>query len=59
MAVEKTPATITVWDVENDCSIEVTVDEARAGMVRFARSLGPGTPACGEWERKALALRSA
>jgi hypothetical protein len=35
---------------------EVTRAEAAAGMMRFARSLGPGTPACGVWERKALAM---
>ena len=47
---------VTVWDVDTDESREVTVQEAAAGMVRYARSLGPGTPACGEVERRALAL---
>jgi hypothetical protein len=44
-----------VYDVERDAMTEVTPAEARAGMVRYARSLGPGTPACAEWERRATA----
>ncbi len=48
---------VTVYDVENDEPLEVTVAEAAAGMIRYAREhLGPGTPACGEMERQALRL---
>jgi hypothetical protein len=47
---------IAVWDVEHDAMIEVTRAEAAAGMLRYAHSLGRGTPACGEVERQALAL---
>ena len=35
---------------------EVTRAEAAAGLARYARALGPGTPACGEAERQALAM---
>ena len=35
---------------------EVTTAEAAAGMMRYARTLGPGSAACGEWERRALEL---
>jgi hypothetical protein len=42
--------------VNSDTIIEVTAQEAAAGMVRYARTLGPGTAACGEVERRALAL---
>ena len=46
-----------VWDVATDTVIEVTAAEAAAGMVRYARrELEAGTPACGEYERQALAL---
>lgn len=48
--------TVLVYDEANDQVIEVTRQEAAAGLMRFARSLGPGTPACGEWERRALAM---
>jgi hypothetical protein len=34
----------------------VSPAEAAAGMQRYGRSLGLGTPACGEWERKALEI---
>ena len=34
----------------------VTVPEAVAGMLAYARTLGPGTPACGQQEQNALAL---
>jgi hypothetical protein len=44
-----------VYDVERDEMTEVTPAEARAGMVRYARSLGAGTSACAEWERRATA----
>ena len=47
---------VLVYDEANDRVIEVTRAEAAAGLMRFARSLGPGTPACGAWERKALAM---
>lgn len=43
-----------VWDADSNTIIEVSRAEAAAGMVRYARSLGPGTPACGEYERRAL-----
>ena len=49
-------ATVTVWCAETDSAIEVTRAEAVAGLQRYARSLGPGTPACGEWERRAIEL---
>lgn len=48
--------TMMVYDVTNDRMIEVSVTEAQAGMIRYARSLGPGSPACGVWERRALEL---
>jgi hypothetical protein len=47
---------IKVWDVGTDQVKEVPVSEAAAGLVRYARSLGPGTPAAGAWERRAIAL---
>ena len=47
---------VLVYDEQADEIREVTRKEAAAGLMRFARSLGPGTPACGEWERKALAM---
>ena len=34
----------------------VPVAEAVAGLFAYARSLGPGTPACGVWEQRALAM---
>jgi hypothetical protein len=45
-----------VYDVTSDQMTEVTPAEAAAGMMRYARSLGPGTAACGVWERRALEL---
>jgi hypothetical protein len=45
-----------VYDVESDSMIEVTVADQVAGMIDFARSLGPGTPACAVWERRAIEL---
>jgi len=49
---------VQVWVGDDDTGEyrEVTVQEAAAGMIRYARSLGPGTPACGEAERQALAM---
>jgi hypothetical protein len=47
---------VAVWDVVTDQTLWVTRAEAAAGVVRYARSLGPGTPACGEVERQALAM---
>ena len=47
---------VQVWNVDTDEIIEVTRQEAAAGMVRYARTLGPGSAACGEVERQALAL---
>jgi hypothetical protein len=47
---------ITVWDTRAGEMREVTRRESAAGMIRFARSLGPGTPACGAWEQRALEL---
>jgi len=45
-----------VYDADSGEVIEVSRQEAAAGVARYARSLRPGTAACGEWERKALAL---
>ena len=47
---------VMVYDVATSEAREVTVEEAAAGLMRYARSLGPGTPACGEYERQALAM---
>ena len=47
---------IAVWDVADGRVITVTRSEAAAGMIRYARTLGPGSPACGELERQALEL---
>lgn len=49
-------ATVLVWDMDADEVREVPAIEARAGMLRYGRSLGPGTPACGVWERRAIEL---
>jgi hypothetical protein len=46
---------IPVYDPATGSAIYVTEAEARAGMIRYARSLGAGTPACGEVERQAIA----
>ncbi len=48
--------TVMVWDVDAEEMREVPRAEAAAGIVRYARSLGPGTPACGVFERRALEL---
>lgn len=45
-----------VYDTESGEITDVSPAEAAVGMIRYARTLGPGTPACGEYERKALAL---
>jgi hypothetical protein len=50
------PGPRVVYDVENDCARVVSREEAAAGLVRYARTLGAGTAACGEFERQALAL---
>jgi hypothetical protein len=47
---------IWVWDVNSGQMIEVTRAEAAAGLLRYARSLGPGTPACGVYEQRAIEL---
>ena len=49
-----TAGTVLVWDDDAQEHREVTRAEAAAGMVAYARTLGPGTPACGEVERAAL-----
>ena len=49
---------ILVEDVETSQVGLVTRKEAAAGMIRYARSLGPGTPACAEWERRAIEILS-
>jgi hypothetical protein len=48
--------TVMVWNVDTEEPMEVSRAEAAAGMVRYARTLGPGTAACGEVERQALNL---
>lgn len=45
-----------VWDVDREQMTEVTTAEAAAGMMRYAQTLGRGSAACGEWERRALEL---
>lgn len=52
------PGMVLVWAGDDDRGgyIEVTVQEAAAGMMRYARTLGPGTPACGVVEQRALEL---
>jgi len=42
--------------VPGDEVVIVTRDEASAGLLRYAHSLGQGTPACAVWERRALVL---
>ena len=49
------PDLVTV-DNGTDEVLQVTVTEAAAGMIRYARTLGPGTPACGVVERRAIEL---
>lgn len=53
---ESKPETVQVFDVDTEEIREVTRAEAAAGLIRVARSLGPGTPACGLFERRALEL---
>jgi len=48
---------VPVFDMDADQVILVPLAEARAGMVRYARTLGPGSPAAGVWEQRALSLR--
>lgn len=56
-AITTSPAErLLVYDEENDEVIRVSRAEAAAGMLRFARSLGPGTPACAVWEQRALEI---
>ena len=50
------PGSLQVYDVEHDVVLEVTPAEAVAGLFRYARSLGPGTPAAGVAEQRAIAL---
>lgn len=45
-----------VWDVDREQMTEVTKAEATAGLMRYARTLGPGSAGCGEWERRAVEL---
>jgi hypothetical protein len=45
-----------VWDVDRGEIREVSDSEVVAGMIRYARLLGAGTPACGVYERHALEL---
>lgn len=45
---------ITVWDIELGFSREVTETEARAGMLRYAATLGAGTAARASVEDCAL-----
>ncbi len=47
---------VLVWDVDVEEMRELSRAEAAAGMVRYGRSLGPGTPACGVAEQHALGL---
>ena len=48
-----------VYDVETGETREVTAAEALAGGIRYARTLGAGTPAAGEAERQALTAAAA
>jgi len=47
---------VPVYEVGTGAVKEVPRSEAAAGLMRYARTLGPGSPACGEVERQALAL---
>ena len=49
--------TVAVYDVETGEGATVSRQEAAAGMVRYARTLGPGSPACA-WEKRAIDLVS-
>ena len=52
---EDAPAeAVDVYDVQQDEIVSVPRAEAAAGIARYGRSLGEGTPACGEYERRAL-----
>jgi hypothetical protein len=51
-----TAALVPVWNTETDETLWVPRAEAAAGMLRYARALGPGSAACGEAERRALAM---
>lgn len=42
--------------MDTEEAIKVTVAKAAAGLVRYARRLGPGTPACGVYEARAIEL---
>jgi hypothetical protein len=46
--------TVMVWDVELDLSREVPEPEARAGMLRYAQTLGAGTAARASVEDQAI-----
>lgn len=48
--------TVEVYSVERDEIITVSRQEAAAGIMRYARSLGAGTPACGVYEERALKI---
>ena len=48
------PPAVMVWDVQRNRSMLVAPAEARAGMVRYARSLGAGSPACAAAEDFAI-----
>ena len=50
------PTRIQVYDVEHDVMLEVTPAETVAGLFRYARTLGPGTPAAGVAEQRAIEL---
>jgi hypothetical protein len=47
-------AGVMVYDTQRREMVTVSPAEAAAGMVRYARSLGAGSPACGVYERRAL-----
>jgi hypothetical protein len=47
---------IAVWDDDAGTVREVTPAEAVAGLLRYARHLGAGTPAAGIATRRALRL---
>lgn len=49
-------STVMVYDTNIGAIREVPRTEAVAGMLRYARTLGPGTAACGEVEQQALEL---
>lgn len=51
--------TVSVYDVTEDRIRDVPRAEAAAGIARFARTLGPGTPACGEFEAAAMEVTGA